>query len=214
VSPLPAQMQDHWALEPGTDPERAQLIWFIPVSGCQQVTELVRLGQERLTGLDGLDLVPAGWLHITTLIAGYADQIPARQAHAMTAHAAAVLAGVPPVTVTLGKVLYHPRAIMLAAEPREALTPVLAACQQATRLATGREGRLHTDPWTPHVTIAYANSARPAKPAIDALGRKLPATQALITSVSLTSQTPEQRWTWDLIGTAALGTRTNVRYSG
>ncbi len=145
MSPLPAQMQDHWALEPGARPARAQLIWFIPVSGCQQITELARLGQERLADLDGLDFVPAEWLHITT------------------------------------------------------------------RLATGREGRLHTDPWTPHVTIAYGNSVRPAKPAIDAPGLKLPARQAVISSVSLTSQTPEQRWTWDLIGTAALGTRTSIR---
>ncbi len=76
MSPFPVQMEDHWAPEQGVDPDRAQLIWFMRFSHDPQVTSLVRLGQEQLAGLDGLDLVPAEWLHITTLIAGFADEIP------------------------------------------------------------------------------------------------------------------------------------------
>ena len=205
MSPLPVQMENHWALEPGTDPRRAQLIWFIRAGGYPEVTDLARNAQDRLAGLDGLDLVPADWLHITTLIAGYADETSAEQLTTMTERTRTLLAAVPPITVTLGRVLYHPRAIMLAAEPREALTPILSACQQATREATGHAGRLHTDPWIPHITVAYGNSVRPARPAIDALGLNLPARQVTITSVSLTSQTPDQHYIWDLIGDAALG---------
>jgi 2'-5' RNA ligase len=200
-----------WALQPGTDPQRAQLIWFIRAGDYPQATELAQLARERLAGLDGLDHVPAEWLHMTTLIAGYADETAAAQVQAMTDRAQTLLAAVPPITVTFGRVLYHPRAIILAAEPREALTPVLTACQQATRQATGHDGTFHTDPWIPHLTLAYSNTAHPAQPAIDALGRQLPSRQVTITSVSLTSQTPDQRYTWDLIADATLDTRTHVR---
>jgi len=116
-----------------------------------------------------------------------------------------LLAATPPITVTLGRVLYHPRAIMLAASPPEALMPVLAACREATRLGTGQDGRLYSEPWVPHITLAYGNSAVPAGPAIDALGRELPARQVAIASVSLISQAPDQKWTWHLIAEVPFG---------
>ena len=210
MSPLPVRMEDHWALEPGQDPRRAQLIWFIRTGCYPEVAELALVGQARLAGLEGLDLVPAEWLHITTLIAGYHDEVSADSIRAMTELAQDLLADVTPITVGLGRVLYHPRAIMLAVEPRDALMPVLTACREATRQATGQAGRLHTDPWIPHVTLAYGNSVHPAQPAIEALGRELPGREVTITSVSLTTQAPEQQWTWDLIGDAFLGGRADV----
>jgi 2'-5' RNA ligase len=211
MSPMPSQMEDHWVLEPGTDPGRAQLMWFMCFGGDPEVTGLATLGRARLAGLDGLDLVPSEWLHITTLIVGYADEIPAAQVTATTTHAQALLASVPPIKVTLGRVLYHPRAIMLRASPHEALRPVLAACQEATRAGTGRDGRLYREPWVPHLTLAYGNSSSPAAPAIQALGKELPARQTTVTSVSLISQTPAQKFRWHLIATVPVGTTADIR---
>src|SRR5262249_29170036 len=156
VSPFPVQMEDHWLLQPETDPGRARLMWFIRAGDCPQIAELASLGKERLTGLDGLDLVPRQWLPITALNAGYAGQIPPDQLCVMAGQARRLLAGTPPVTITLGRVWYHPRAVMLAVGPPGALDPVLRAAQQATRAATGRDGELHTQPWTPHITLAYS----------------------------------------------------------
>ena len=45
MSPLPVQMENHWAPEPGQDPRRAQLIWFIRTGGYPQAAELALLGQ-------------------------------------------------------------------------------------------------------------------------------------------------------------------------
>jgi 2'-5' RNA ligase len=199
-------MEDHWLLQPDADPGRARLMWFIRVGNCPQVAELAQLGQERLAGLDGLDLVPQQWLHITTLIAGYADQITPDQAGVMAGQARRLLASTPPVTITLGRVWYHPRAVMLGVGPPGALDPVLRAAQQATRAATGRDGELHTQPWTPHITLAYSNTAGPAGPVIDALGRELPTRHAAVTAISLVSQTPKQLWTWDLVTDVPLAT--------
>jgi 2'-5' RNA ligase len=206
VSPLPVQMEDHWVPEPGVDISRPRLMWFMIFGDDPQVAGLVRLGQARLAGLEGLDLVPREWLHMTTLIAGFADEIMADQVEAMAADARRMLAGIPPVTVTLGRILYHPRAVMLAAQPPDVLEPVLRAVQHATRIATGRNGKVHYEPWTPHVTLAYGNSARPAAPVIEALGRELPQRHITISSICLISQAPEQLWTWRLVTEVPFGT--------
>jgi 2'-5' RNA ligase len=206
VSPFPVQMEDHWAPQPGVDSDRAQLMWLMLVGDHPKISELARLGQQRLAGFAGLDLVPQEWLHVTTLIAGFADQITPDQVTAMANHARRLLAHTPPVTITLGRILYHPRAIMLDAGPREALDPVLRAAQEATRLATGRDGVLYSEPWRPHITLAYSNSTGRAKPLIEALGLKLPRQQTEISSISLVSQTPEQHWTWHPVADVPFGT--------
>lgn len=206
MSPFPVRMEDHWLPQPDVDPGRARLMWFMLVGDCPQVAELARLGQWRLAGLEGLDLVPQQWLHMTTLIAGFADEITPGQERLMAGEARRLLARTPPVTITLGRVLYHPRAIMLGTRPPGALDPVLAAARQATRAATGRDGELYSEPWTPHVTIAYSNASGQAGPAIDALGRELPSRRVTVTSISLVSQTPEQKWTWHLLADVPLST--------
>lgn len=114
---MPSQMEDHWALEPGVDPDRAQLMWFVCFGRDSRVTDLARRGQARLAALDGLDLVPSRWLHMTTLIAGYADEITPGQVAVMTNGARKLLASARPGQITVGRILYHPRGIMLAASP-------------------------------------------------------------------------------------------------
>jgi len=198
-------MEDHWLPQPEVDPGRARLMWFMLVGECPPVAELARLGQRRLAGLDGLDLVPQQWLHVTTLIAGFADEITAEQVGVMAGEARRLLARTPPVTITLGRVLYHPRAVMLGVGPPGALDPVLRAARQATRAATGRGGELYREPWTPHITLAYSNAAGPAGPVIEALGPELPGRQAAVPAISLVSQAPEQLWTWDLVTDVPFG---------
>jgi 2'-5' RNA ligase len=199
-------MEDNWSAAPGVDPGRGRLMWLMCVGDNPQVAELARLGQARLAGLAGLDLVPRDWLHLTTLIAGFADEISSGQAEAMVTEARGLLAGTAPIMVTLGRVLYHPRAVMLAAQPPDALEPVLHAVREATRIATGREGELHYEPWTPHVTLAYANAAQPAGPVIEALGREVSPQRVSISSVSLVSQAPDQMWAWRLVAQVPFGT--------
>jgi 2'-5' RNA ligase len=198
-------MEDHWLPQPGADPARTQLMWFMLLGDHLEVAELVRTAQARLAGLPGLDLIPREWLHMTTLIAGFSDELTADQVDAMADHARRLLARMPPIPVTLGRILYHPRAIMLEARPHEALDPVLRIAQEATRLATGRDGRLYHEPWVPHITVAYSNMVRPAAPLIEALGRELSRRDVAINSISLISQAPEHLWTWHLVTDVQFG---------
>lgn len=196
VSPLPTTMADHWWHRPGRLPGRELYHWHMLFHDQPKVHELVAKAQQRLRGLPGLDMVPQGWLHLTTLIVGFADEIPYDSIEALTADARRRLASVAPIPVTLGRVLYHPQAVALALEPLGALDPVLDAVRGAT-LAAGCEGHTDTDPWIPHISVAYSHSNGPAAPIIAALGRRLPTTEITVRSISLVAQTQVGRsWQW------------------
>jgi hypothetical protein len=125
----------------------------------------------------------------------------------MAQAAARLLAGTAPITVTLGKILYHPEAIMLAATPGSALAPVRDAAVAATREVTGSEGSPGSHaPWTPHITVCYSTSRQPAGPVIAALGRELPGSDFQVSEVSLViQQGPERLWDWHPVATVRLG---------
>lgn len=136
MSPLPTTMANHWWQRPGRLPGRELYHWHMLFHDQPKVHELVAMAQQRLAGLPGLDMVPPGRLHLTTLIVGFADEIPYDGIEAMTADARRRLAAVAPISVRLGRVLYHPQAVALALEPLGALNPVLDAVRGAT-LAAG-----------------------------------------------------------------------------
>jgi hypothetical protein len=109
--------------------------------------------------------------------------------------------------VTLGKVLYHPEAIMLAARPRDALIPVLDAARLATYEVTGQYGQPgNRSPWTPHITVCYSTARQPAEPIISALGHDLPGCAVQISTASLVIQRgPERLWDWSSVATIQFG---------
>jgi 2'-5' RNA ligase len=196
MSPLPTTMATHWWQRPGRLPGRELYHWHMLFHDQPRVHELAAMAQQRLAGLPGLDMVPARWLHLTTLIVGFADEIPDGRIDVMAADARRRLAVVAPVPVTLGRVLYHPQAVALALEPLGALDPVLDAVRAATT-AAGCEGQLDTDPWIPHISVAYSHASGPAAPVIEAVGRWLPKTEITVRSISLVAQTQVGRsWQW------------------
>jgi 2'-5' RNA ligase len=67
--------------------------------------------------------------------------------------------------------------------------------------------RLARPLWTPHITLAYSNSVRPAAPVISALGQELPPREVTINGIALVDQRgPEDEWDWHPIAEVALGT--------
>jgi hypothetical protein len=94
---------------------------------------------------------------------------------------------------------------MLAVTPAQALMPVRDAVQAATQLVTGKNPPTDTPRWTPHVTISYSTSAKPAGPIIAALGPQLPGCEIQVSAASLVIQHgPERLWDWHTIGTVHL----------
>lgn len=188
-------------------PGQGQLYWHVLFHDHPEVRATAREAHQRLAGLPGLHLVPHQWLHLTTLIAGLKDEITDEQVNVMLVEADRLLSRIRPITVTLGRVLYHPEALLLEARPADALTPMREAVQAATRIATGREGVLAHTPWTPHVTVAYSSAVQPAAPVIAALGRRLPDCEVTVRGISLVLQDgPEYAWDWRPIAEVPLGT--------
>lgn len=205
MSPLPAQLADHWWQRPGRRPGRGEYHWHLLFRDQPQVRAAAAAAQRRLAGFPGLDLVPLQWLHLTTLSCGFADQVPGPQLKSMVDTARQLLAGDEPIPVRLGRVLYHPEAVTLAVEPADALAPVLSAVSIAAREA-GLTGRPGTDPWVPHISVAYSNGTGPAGPVIEALGLRLPEVAATVTSATLVAQSQVgHSWQWQVAADVRLG---------
>ena len=204
---LPVQMIDRWQDRAEPAPGEGLIYWHMLVGTDPEVIALVREARRKLAPFTGLHLTPYAWLHITALIAGPASEISGEGARQLASVAGRLLADIPPAQVTIGEILYHPEAIMLAVRPAEALLPVLEAVREATRLVTGSPGRTGSkSSWTPHVTIAYSTTPQPAEPIINALGRTLPERKIQISQVSLVNQRgPERNWDWHPEATIRFG---------
>ncbi len=206
MTTMPAQMADRWQHRPEPAHGEGTVYWHVLMHDYPQAVELARQAQQRLSRFGGLHMTPLEWLHMTALVAGPAADLTGDQLDQMAKTAAELLADLPPVQVTLGKVLYHPEAIMLAVTPAQALAPFREAARTATRKVMGHQvpgGDPST--WTPHVTICYSTSDQPAQPIIAALGRQLPKTQIQIRALSLIIQHgPERRWDWRTVRTIRL----------
>jgi 2'-5' RNA ligase len=151
-------------------------------------------------------MTPLEWLHMTTMVAGPAERFTPSQLDQMAETAADMLARVPPITVTLGRILYHPEAIMLGISPAKALAPIWAAAATATNLATGdRRSEGDLAKWVPHTTICYSIAHQPAAPLIAALGESLPGCEVQVKALSLVIQHgPERSWDWNAVATIHL----------
>jgi hypothetical protein len=205
VSPIPAQMTSHWWQRPGRLPGRELYHWHILFHDQPALRDLVTAAQEKLAGLPGLDMIETPWLHMTTYIVGFADEVSRSAVEEMISLAGRRLSAVSPIQVSFGRVGYATQAIALPAEPLGALTPVFDAVRDATQ-AAGCEGHADTDPWLPHASIAYSNTSIPTAPIISALGRWLPRLEVTIKSVSLVSQTQVGRsWRWQPVAEVFLG---------
>ncbi|GLZ15301.1 hypothetical protein Acsp04_55360 [Actinomadura sp. NBRC 104425] len=206
MSPLPTQMVNRWQNRKEPGPGQGTVYWHILVGDHPEVRELAQAAQKRLAEFRGLHMTPAEWLHITVLVAGPDDEITDDRQREMLAAASSILADIPPVTITLGRVFYHPEAIALIAHPADALAKVREAVQEVTHKVTGRgESSKQSSSWSPHVTIAYSEAEQPAQPLISALGRELPSREVTLSAVSLVVQRGKERlWDWHPVGQARL----------
>lgn len=207
MSPLPERMSDHWWWRPGVRPGRRLLVWHILLDDQPEAQALVAACQSRLTDVGGLDLVPAPWLHMTTQIVGFADEIPEGEVASMFSAVGTRLGRLAPISVDLGKVWFHSEAVMLGVRPGRALDPV----RQAARAAVAETVTMHQladEPeWTPHVSVAYSNSSGPAAPVLRALAEPPPERQLTVRSLRLVSQERTGRlYRWIPLTKAFLGT--------
>ncbi len=206
MSPLPREMADRWHSRPEPGPGQSQLYWHILMKDQPEVRALAALARQRLAPFPGLHFTPQECLHSTVLRVGSADGIAAASIDEMIEQARQRLRKVPPVSVSLGRVLYHPEAITLGVQPADALDPVFDAVREAAQSTAGKPEDAGKTGWTPHVTMAYSTAVQPADPIIAALGRELPACKITVSSISLIAQQgAERHWDWHQVAAVQLG---------
>ena len=208
MSPLPQELVDRWRHRTENAPGEGTVYWHILLGDSTELRSMTEQARARLAKFSHLHQTPLRWLHITTLVAGPADEIGDNGMSGMLAEARALLSGVAPVKITLSRVLYHPEAIVLDVHPHGALAPIHQAALDATRAVTGQDGKVSgsAQPWHPHVTLCYSTGRQPAEPIIASLGKELPACEVSVRSLSLVVQRgPERLWDWRNIGSARLG---------
>jgi 2'-5' RNA ligase len=186
MTALPTWMTDRWQHRVDPAPGEGTVYWHMPMHEHPQVINLASDAQQRLASFAGLHMTPLERLHITTMVAGPASSFTDGQLDQMASTAADLLADTPPITVSLGRVLYHPEAIVLAVSPGNGLAPVRDAALTATRLVTGHDDISDEhERWIPHITVCYSTARQPAAPLIAALGESLPRCEVHISALSL-----------------------------
>jgi 2'-5' RNA ligase len=206
MSPLPSRMADRWQdrAEPG--PGEAQLYWHVLMRDQPQACALAAVARRRLSGYSGLHFTPEEWLHLSVLRVGLTTELAHRELEVMVGQARQLLRQIPPVTVTLGQVLYHPEAITLGARPGDALDAVAVAVRKAATGTPARPADVTAPPWIPHVTVAYSTQDQPAEPIVAALGRELPPCPVTIDTIYLIAQHGAERdWNWQPLARIAIG---------
>jgi 2'-5' RNA ligase len=206
MTTVPAQMTDRWHHRPEPGPGEGDLYWHMLMNDYPQVVDLAREAQQRLTRFPGLHMTPLERLHMTAMIAGPADDFSQDQLQQMIKIASGRLADTAAITVTVGGILYHPEAIMLAVKPKRALVSIHDAVQAATRAVTGgRDPDGDPPPWIPHITLCYSTAEQAMAPITAALGPQPRECQVQITTVSLVIQHgPERLWDWRTVGAVKL----------
>jgi 2'-5' RNA ligase len=208
VSPLPEQFTGRWRDGHGSADREYGLLWWLVLLGSDaQLRSAAQAAQSRISHFPGLHMTPLRWLHLTVLIAGPADQISEHARNDMLAIARSSLSGTGPITIELSRIFYHAEAIVLTANPAEALSPIREAAQRATQAVTGHSGTddRSSPEWMPHVTLCYSTSIQPAQPIVTALGKEIPNCEVSIDNLSLViQQGAEWLWNWSPAGAVSL----------
>jgi 2'-5' RNA ligase len=158
------QLRNHWWWRPGWHPGRRFFTFHVTFADQPAMQDLAASARSRLTGLPGLDPVPAQWLHLTMQGIGFSDEVSGDDLSKIIAAARDRLAAVPPVTVKIGPVMVADEGIACRACPSGALDPVRDAVRTAIGEVWGPVLVPEAAGWTPHVSVAYASADGPGEP--------------------------------------------------
>lgn len=161
------QLKDHWWWRPGWRAGRHVYAAHFSFSHSPELRELAARQQKALAGVEGLDLIPPAWLHLSMQEIGFLDEIPAARAEELFEAAAQALATVPPPVVTFREAVVRTEAIYLPATPAEPVAAVRDAFRSAMAEVLGTVPA--AGPFRPHVSVAYVNRDQDSGPADAAL---------------------------------------------
>jgi 2'-5' RNA ligase len=180
--------------------------WHVTLAAVPAVRELAASAQARLAGLDGIDLVPERWLHLTTQDVGFSDEITDADLAAITGAASARLAAIEPIPVTIGPARVADEGIVCWVAPDHALTPMRDAIRVAITDVRGPQRVPDGPAWAPHVSIAYGRGDGAADAFEAALAGAHSVAALTVDAVTLIRLGRDRHvYEWETLATAPLG---------
>jgi 2'-5' RNA ligase len=170
---LPQSLRNHWWWRPGWAEGRHFYACHLTLNDQPQLRELVAEYQKALTGVQGIDLIPPQWLHLTMQGIGFTDEIDADELAALDHALTAELATIEPPAAQFRYLTVRPEAIYLKAHPAAVLYPLRQKMHEAVISVLGRDRFTEPAPdyaqFLPHVSIGYINRDGEAEPIAAAL---------------------------------------------
>jgi 2'-5' RNA ligase len=166
-------LRDHWWWRPGWRTGRHFYACHLTMGDQADLWPLVAAYQDALARVDGLDIVPRRWLHLTMQGIGFADQITHDELDSIAESVGAALRSLTAPTVTFYRAVVRPEAVYLPAEPPDPLRKLRATVRDGIANALGPDRTPNVadklNSYRPHVSVAYANRDQAAEPIVSAL---------------------------------------------
>ena len=202
----PEHLRNHWWWRPGWQVGRRFYTWHLTFHEDSEVHRMMSAYRAILADLDGLDLIPDRWLHLTMQGLGFTDEVSEDDVSAIVEAAQSRLAQQPVFEIALRSMSVTPEAVEAFAEPAEPVREVRNAIRQAIGdvWSTVPEDE---DGFTPHVSVAYSSADRSAAPVIHAVqNADIPPASARVRSADLiVLHRDNYMYEWDTFAKVPLG---------
>jgi 2'-5' RNA ligase len=190
-------LTDHWSRPAGP---RAYY-WYLSFGMSPQLRFLVKQCQE-LIAFPYYDLIPESGLHLTLDRVAYEGEVTPAHLRSIEAAATRALQDMAPFEISIGSLGGTSGALGFSASPATAIECVRDVLREAT-LSVYPNAPIKTSEFSPHVTVAYCNSARiPAAQIIEVVERlnKLPPVNVAVAgSVLVLLERRQRAYTWQEI---------------
>jgi 2'-5' RNA ligase len=198
------RLRYHWR------PEVADyLTWHVLFDDQPALHSVGETLQQVLEGIEGIDVVPTRWLHLTVQGVGSVDDIAEDGVAALVGAAQQRLAELQPAELTFGPAEVQWEGVTLTAIPAESVAAVLRALRTAIADVFGadRVPGAQDEAWWPHVSLADASARVPAATVLEAIAeRPVEPVTITIDHVSLIKLRRDGRcYVWSPVATVPIG---------
>ena len=176
-----SQMVNHWD-RPGWTSGRSAYYWYLTFDS-PALTRLAIECQSKFVP-DDFDIVEASWLHLSVLKLAWSDEIETVEVTEIVQRARSECQSVEPFSLDVGPLAGSAGAIRFSVTPWE---PVMDLRVRLGNANPPCDKLTSTNPFLPHISIAYSNQIKPAGPVISGVAdaRNAPQERINVNDVAL-----------------------------
>ncbi|MGH3318849.1 MAG: 2'-5' RNA ligase family protein [Streptosporangiaceae bacterium] len=194
------RVRSHWWWRRGWRPDRSFYTWHLTFEGSSELHDLVSSCHAALSEVNGLDLVPSEWLHVTMQGVGFIDDVRTEDVDRIVDAARVRLARLPPLRLTFRSAVIRTEAVALPPIPAGEVRGVRFAIRRGIADVWGTDNVPELpDPYEPHLSVAYVNTDQRAHPIAKALAgvRPEPVTARLTRASLIILRREDHLYRWD-----------------